>query len=668
MVYGPRKKKISQFTAGTAITDDVKYSSLQDGINKTFTQEQLIADFADVYGASLRTFEFESDLVVSDIQIDEYCIVEENRYTLYKITSAAANLPNIGLDSGFTAERVRILQQASPSTYAEILAENPDLYAEDDVIYLSGDGIAGDFKVVASAISASSTGVQLSNATWNAAGKHLARVWDEITVYTSWFDHSADITSAIKSAIELIKPSASAAGGGIVQLPAGSYTVDETILAKGGSNLVFSRIWIRGAGKAATNLTKSGSGTGDGDIDAVFQLASDDGSLSLTNAFNITISDMNIFGGAYGIYGKQNSAGIHVHDCYVLGTTAGLSFHTMWQSRFERLDPRGATGFQMRSTGTSNWLNSIYCRETTVNGFELRGGYSHGSDLAVDASTGNAYNITFGEWDLSGVGCESPDISNVIFCANGMVKLSNFKAFNLDETNADLNIINASSSGAVEIEGISVQANVSGTPQTMAGQLLRNAATSRITMKGFIELTDVWPLSAEDAITTSSPRVVECSGFNTSTPFFVRTGGQVGLGINSSTQSGYDAYLDNYHDTPYQRGVAIITNVTNYPTTRSDGTDISAFRGGNQGDIWLCEDVDDLGAIGYVKTDVSSLNDALSSGTYRKIQYNHGGTTANRPTVRLEVGQTYFDTSLGHPIWYDANGSTGWCDATGTAA
>jgi hypothetical protein len=39
------------------------------------------------------------------------------------------------------------------------------------------------------------------------------------------------------------------------------------------------------------------------------------------------------------------------------------------------------------------------------------------------------------------------------------------------------------------------------------------------------------------------------------------------------------------------------------------------------------------------------------------------GTTANRPTSSLQVGQYYFDTTLGHPIWYDG---TDWVDATGS--
>ena len=43
------------------------------------------------------------------------------------------------------------------------------------------------------------------------------------------------------------------------------------------------------------------------------------------------------------------------------------------------------------------------------------------------------------------------------------------------------------------------------------------------------------------------------------------------------------------------------------------------------------------------------------------------GTTANRPVKSLYVGRRYYDTTLGIPIWYDANSSTGWANATGTA-
>jgi hypothetical protein len=39
------------------------------------------------------------------------------------------------------------------------------------------------------------------------------------------------------------------------------------------------------------------------------------------------------------------------------------------------------------------------------------------------------------------------------------------------------------------------------------------------------------------------------------------------------------------------------------------------------------------------------------------------GATADRPVLNLQIGQFYFDTTLGYPIWYDG---TNWVDATGT--
>ena len=39
------------------------------------------------------------------------------------------------------------------------------------------------------------------------------------------------------------------------------------------------------------------------------------------------------------------------------------------------------------------------------------------------------------------------------------------------------------------------------------------------------------------------------------------------------------------------------------------------------------------------------------------------GITADRPTDRLQVGQFYFDTTLGLPIWWDGSD---WIDASGT--
>ena len=39
------------------------------------------------------------------------------------------------------------------------------------------------------------------------------------------------------------------------------------------------------------------------------------------------------------------------------------------------------------------------------------------------------------------------------------------------------------------------------------------------------------------------------------------------------------------------------------------------------------------------------------------------GTTAQRPTANQQIGQQFFDTTLGYPIWWNG---TKWVNASGT--
>jgi hypothetical protein len=43
------------------------------------------------------------------------------------------------------------------------------------------------------------------------------------------------------------------------------------------------------------------------------------------------------------------------------------------------------------------------------------------------------------------------------------------------------------------------------------------------------------------------------------------------------------------------------------------------------------------------------------------------GTTAKRPTSGLWIGRTYFDTTLGIPIWLKSTSPTVWCNSAGAA-
>lgn len=61
----------------------------------------------------------------------------------------------------------------------------------------------------------------------------------------------------------------------------------------------------------------------------------------------------------------------------------------------------------------------------------------------------------------------------------------------------------------------------------------------------------------------------------------------------------------------------------------------------------------------------------FSSLNYWLRPVGASGTTANRPvtssSIQLYIGQTYFDQSLGKPIWVKSLNPTVWCDATGSA-
>lgn len=46
---------------------------------------------------------------------------------------------------------------------------------------------------------------------------------------------------------------------------------------------------------------------------------------------------------------------------------------------------------------------------------------------------------------------------------------------------------------------------------------------------------------------------------------------------------------------------------------------------------------------------------------------SNAGPTTNRPTTVMYVGKTYFDTTLGKPIWLKSGPPAVWVDATGAA-
>jgi hypothetical protein len=71
----------------------------------------------------------------------------------------------------------------------------------------------------------------------------------------------------------------------------------------------------------------------------------------------------------------------------------------------------------------------------------------------------------------------------------------------------------------------------------------------------------------------------------------------------------------------------------------------------------------------YDQRYIDQLNNALRlyfnqiDNFTQNVTVPPSGITASRPTERLEVGQYYFDTTIGRPIYWNG---TNWINAAGT--
>lgn len=109
-------------------------------------------------------------------------------------------------------------------------------------------------------------------------------------------------------------------------------------------------------------------------------------------------------------------------------------------------------------------------------------------------------------------------------------------------------------------------------------------------------------------------------------------------------------------------------NITVQPTLVS-GTNIKTLNGQSllgSGDIELDGDdiVYDGEGNGTYNPGVTSIDDCIDDLDARIITLSTpaSGITANRPSTNLKIGQQYFDTTLGIPIWWNG---TKWIDALG---
>lgn len=132
------------------------------------------------------------------------------------------------------------------------------------------------------------------------------------------------------------------------------------------------------------------------------------------------------------------------------------------------------------------------------------------------------------------------------------------------------------------------------------------------------------------------------------------TGGTMGGGLSFGSTSVTEATDTSRHITLWDPGYGItITSYTmNFLVDQEDTKRKFAFYEGST----LVAEIRNTMDSALSLTTKQYVDDSVSA-------VSSSGTTANRPASPA-TGAMYFDTDLGHPIWYSG---TGWVDATGTA-
>jgi hypothetical protein len=77
-----------------------------------------------------------------------------------------------------------------------------------------------------------------------------------------------------------------------------------------------------------------------------------------------------------------------------------------------------------------------------------------------------------------------------------------------------------------------------------------------------------------------------------------------------------------------------------------------------------------------ITPNIPNLDNTISDNWFKYLSTVHqlvsriesSGTTADRPTTNLWIGQQYFDTTLGKPVWLKSVKPSVWVLATGVVA
>jgi hypothetical protein len=352
----------------------------------------------------------------------------------------------------------------------------------------------------------------------------------------------------------------------------------------------------------------------------------------------------------------QRGSGYIIDNCSLEGGINAIYVPTdIWLSKFTNIKISGSPsyGINMAGSGTSNYFDQIYVTFSTVSAYKLAGSYSVIGALAADNCSGDSvYNFNFFSGSAGSLGSETPDVTTVVDCNQSELFVGHINIFNAEVSATKGKPINCTA-GAIICSTLTVFDSVA------AGDVAQQLYSQT---DGYVDLKYVdtnWSFNSQWGNSADNNGFAIYS--NKNSPVALRqAGARAYLGLDRRGQGR--ATID---DGGIVHSNAIFLDCLGSPRYTSDGTDRRFQVGATIGD-WFVEGSPNVNLVaGYAATASSS---DLSAVAPKAIPLILSGTTGARPTVPtdgLRIGLSYFDTTLGLPIWWTGSG---WVDATGVSA
>ena len=379
---------------------------------------------------------------------------------------------------------------------------------------------------------------------------------------------------------------------------------------------------------------------------------------------NLCIKGNNLINNAIYISGSglTNSKfeNIRITNCLNSGITNKISLANVYLNSFIKIRCNYCeTGIELANgINTSNRFVDCYMYGCE-SGYKLKGTYSVVENCCGDAITDTVFYFTEFVGTVISPGAESPKALYVFYFIRSSVTVINPWTYGNMENAEAIHVRLTTNSKVTFINGkILLNPLTSTTDGIAEGKLYQLALDCNISFDGTVY--------SSFKLKNTYTELTNCNTTNNNYGLVSQRYGDLIAFIGRDTRTT-DGLLDNKNIESQIVANAIFFGLGDEIRYGIDGTDYRWKSHNSKGDILLSRNPKNIGGIGWIQDKDFTQETQQSywtSGDYLKIPVILSGTTENRPTVSLVVGQMYFDTTLHKPIWY--KGSSKWVDATGT--